>query len=180
MSELKKLSRLIRQWNEIEAEIFELIGYPGTISNIGEYLAEQVFGVDLEKSKTQRAFDGKFTQGNLSGRTVNVKIARERERFIDWRDDALPEYFLILTGSRRQSGKSVKRSRPILVTNVYLFNVKETRKNLHSRGVIPPHGERVQASVTNDQWDEAEIYPKQTSQLLTLTPRQKQMLSLFS
>ena len=178
MEKLKELSGLIKQWNVIEVKISGLIGHPGTIANIGEYIAEQVFSVELEKSKTQRGYDGKFTKGALRGRTVNIKIAREREGYIDWRDDALPEYFLIITGPKRT--KRANPARPIHITNVYLFEVDSTRRILRKRGVKPPKGKRVQASVIDELWTKAEIYPNQVCKELRVSPAQRAQLSLFN
>lgn len=179
MEKLKELSSLIKHWNEIEAKISGLIKHPGTIENIGEYIAEQVFSIKLEKSKTQKGYDGRFTKGALKGRKVNIKIARERESYIDWRDDALPEYFLILTGPKRTSRKRAELGRPIRITNVYLFEVDSTRRILLSRGVSLPKGKRVQASVIGELWDKAEVYPHQVCMQLRVSPVQKAMLSLF-
>lgn len=181
MEKLTELSKLIKQWNRIESKIFNIIGEPGLVGHIGEYIAEAVFGIELEKSKTTKGFDGRFKRGNLRDRKVNVKTYPKRESFIDWRDDALPEYFLILSGPKRKTGKGAKAPRPITITNVHLFDVKRLRRTLKSRGIKIEDERRltVQASVKAELWNRAEVYPRQTCKLLQLTGRQKEMLALF-
>jgi len=181
MEGLRKLSRLIRKWNDIESEIASLIGCPGLVQNIGEYVAEKVFNLKLEKSKTTKGFDGRFTLGGLRGRTVNVKIYPEREGFIDWKDDALPDYFLILAGPKRKGRRTTGKGHPLIITNTYLFDTRKLRRLLVSRNVQIKRATNrtVQASVRVSDWEEAEVFPKRRCMLMNLSPKQKKMLALF-
>ena len=151
-----------------------MIGRAGLVSHIGEFIAERVFSLELEDSRTNKGFDGRFKKGKLKGKTVNVKLYPKRERFIDWKDDALPDYFLILAGPKG------KGRRPVMIRNVFVFDSKQTRGVLLSRGVNIPLDKRVQASVRDYQWKEAEIYPNPSNPILRLTPSQRDMLAFFS
>ena len=180
MKDLEKLSTLIKKWNRLEREISAIIERPGTISNVGEYIASKVFDIVLERSRTRQAYDGVFGNGLLKGLRVNVKISRERESFIDWRDDALPDFFLILAGPKRTSRRKTGESRPVRIASAYLFRVKETRAQLISREVNLPKNRRVQASIAHWQWEAAEVFPNANCDLLVLSSKQRSLLMLFA
>lgn len=58
MENIKLLAELIHKKNEIEIEISRLIKRPAFIGHTGEYIASQIFDIQLEESATSRGFDG--------------------------------------------------------------------------------------------------------------------------
>lgn len=67
---LKVLSALIRRRNFPEREISEIIGRPAHPGHLGEFIASQIFHIDLVEAASNTGFDGRFAQGELAGMTV--------------------------------------------------------------------------------------------------------------
>ncbi len=72
-SRLTDLASLLRARNAIAAKITAISGRPASLGHLGEFIAAEVFGIDLESSASNRGHDGRFRSGALQGRTVNVK-----------------------------------------------------------------------------------------------------------
>ncbi len=51
--------------------------------HLGELIASRVFAIELDASASAAAIDGRFTEGPLGGRTVNVKWYLKREGLLD-------------------------------------------------------------------------------------------------
>ncbi len=51
--------------------------------HLGEWIAAQVFGIELERHATAKGIDGRFADG----RTVNIKWYLKREGLLDLCDD---------------------------------------------------------------------------------------------
>src|SRR5574339_131973 len=98
MDDLIQLARLIDIRNQTEGEITALIGRPAAIGHIGEYIASRVFNITLETSASHKSSDGYFCDEPLRGHTVNIKWFAFQEGILDITPDALPDYYLVLTG----------------------------------------------------------------------------------
>jgi hypothetical protein len=70
-----------------------------TSGHIGEWIAAQVFGIELEASAVAAGIDGRFHSGPLQGRTVNIKWYLKREGLPDTTEPAALDYYLVLTGA---------------------------------------------------------------------------------
>ncbi len=79
MDESTKLAQLIKQRNRIEEEITAVIGRPAQIGHLGEYIAVQIFDIQLEESMVTKSLDGYFRNGAVNGRSVNIKWYAKRE-----------------------------------------------------------------------------------------------------
>lgn len=176
MNNLERLAELIRKRNEIEKEIAEIIGRPGLINYVGEYIASEIFKIELEQSGSEKGIDGRFTQGTLKGKTVNIKFYPKRENLLDINSDCLPDYYLVLTGPKTSPGSSRGSTRPWVISAVYLFESQRLINELEKRGVKIGTA----TSVISKLWDEAEIYPNQRNGILLLSEEQIQQLKLFS
>ena len=176
MYDLERLADLISRMNQINEEIAALIGRPALQGHIGEYIASRVFNIELEDSASKKGVDGWFLDGSLRGRTVNIKIYGKREGFLDITLSNLADYYLVMTGPRSQPITSKGTVRPIVISNVYLFNMKKLLGELKKRGV--KIGEAT--SVSQKYWDEAEFYPSQTNKELILNVDQRRYLEYFS
>ncbi len=175
MKELATLAELLQERNRVDERISVLIQRPATQGHIGEFIARKVFDIKLMDSAANKTIDGNFTSGPLAGRSVDVEFYGKQEGILDINADALPDYFLVLTGPRAAAVSSRGTSRPCVIDHVYLFEGKAPLDELRHRGV--PVG--IAASVRSRQWEAAEIYPVQTNKTLILTESQREALSRF-
>ena len=134
-SELHALAQAIRRRNQADEEIAGIMGRPAERGHVGEFIASRIFGVQLETSAVARGHDGRFREGPMAGATVNVKFYGKQESLLDIREDALPDYYLVLSGPRSQGGTSRGATRPILIEHVYLFHSPALVEQLRTRGV---------------------------------------------
>ena len=176
MSKLEKLADLISERNRISKTISELIGRPALPRHIGEYIASKIFHIELEESATSKGIDGRFTEGPLKGKTVNIKLYGKREGFLDISLGNIADYYLVLTGPKSEPTSSRETSRPLVISNAYLFNMGELLKELRQRKVKIG----IATSVASRYWQGAEIYPSNTNRTISITEWQTDQLGLFS
>jgi len=175
MKKFERLAELIHVKNKIDDEIAEIIGRPSLIGHIGEYIASEIFKIELEQSAVEKGIDGRFTQGPLKEQTVNIKFYAKRENLLDINPDHLPDYYLVITGPKSGPVSSRGTTRPWLISSVYLFNSQKLMNELKNRDVKIG----IATSVISKLWDEAEIYPNQNSNIIALSEEQVQQLRLF-
>jgi hypothetical protein len=175
MDDLRKLADLIRQRNDLEVEITRIIQRPAQVGHIGEFIAAKVFGIDLAYSATGKGSDGRFEEGPLKGRTVNVKWYAKRADVLDIEPRFVPDFYLVLTGPHESAVSSRGTTRPWLITSVFLFDGPRLVDEIAKAGVKIGIG----ASVRTHLWDAAELWPNQRNAVLLLTDEQRRMLSLF-
>lgn len=175
MDRLKQLSALIAERNSISTKIAAIIGRPAHIGHLGEFIASELFEIDLEDSANNKGFDGRFTNGPLAGKTVNVKTYSKREGLIDLKTTDLPDYYLVLSGPRGPATSSKGQDRPFLLAGVHLFNASELVQELLSRNLKVG----VATSVAARYWDAAEVYPTNRCDLLVLNEQQCDWLKGF-
>ncbi len=175
MNDIVLLAKLIKAKNEIEREISAIIERPAIIGHVGEYIASKIFRIQLEQSASNKGFDGYFIEGNLAGKSVNIKWYTRQSGILDINPEALPDYYLVLAGPHTASNSSKGTTLPWMIEEVFLFNSKELMKKLISRNAKIG----VATSVAMEYWMEAKIYPISNNNHLTLTDRQIEDLSLF-
>ncbi|MCC6630203.1 MAG: hypothetical protein IT340_22715 [Chloroflexi bacterium] len=174
-SDLERLASLLARSNAIEAEISAILGRPSHAGHIGEYVAACVFGIALEASAVNKAHDGRFVDGPLRGRTVNVKYKGGHDGLLDLNPNWLPDDYLVLTGPRTGPVSSRGLVRAFRISSVFLFDAAQLVERLHQRGVkIGPA-----TSLHRQLWDEAELFPTQLNASLTLSDEQRCRLALF-
>jgi len=100
MTELSRLAELFKRGNALDEEIGALIGRPALMGHVREFIAARIFGIALEQSATRKAFDGRFTDGPLARKSVNINWYAKQEGVLDIRRDALPDYYLVLAGPK--------------------------------------------------------------------------------
>lgn len=157
MDDLERLALLIRQRNDVEVEITRIIGRPAQIGHIGEYVAANVLRIALASSATEKGYDGRFEEGPLKGRTVNIKWYAKREGVLDIEPRSLPDFYLVLTGPYEPAGSSRGTPRPWLITSVFLFDGPWLVDELTKAGVKIG----IATSVKKQLWDAAELWPSQ-------------------
>ncbi len=174
--ELRTIANLLRERNAIDAKIAAIIGHPTTAGHLGEWIAARIFGIELERSATSAAFDGRFASGALHGRTVNVKWYLKREGPLDVIDSEALDYYLVLTGPAAPATHSRGAVRPWTLESVYLFDARQLLGELRASGVKIG----VASSVRISQWAAGEIYPQQRNRTLIVQPEQAALLRQFA
>ena len=137
-----------------------------------EWIAQEIFRVTLEENAVQKGFDGRFADGPLVGKTVNVKWYGKREGLLDINPAGVPDYYLVMTGPKAVAMTSKGQTRPLVITEVFLFDAPALVKRLPRLGVA--------ASVRQHEWEAARVYPEAAPRArLTLTDAQREALELF-
>ena len=175
MDDLRKLADLIRQRNDLEVEITRIIQRPAQVGHIGEFIAAKVFGIALAFSASEKGSDGRFEEGPLKDRTVNVKWYAKRADVLDIEPRFVPDFYLVLTGPHEPALSSRGTTRPWLITSVFLFDGPRLVDELAKAGVKIGIG----ASVRTYLWDAAELWPNQRNAMFLLADEQRRMLRLF-
>ena len=173
MDELETLGELIKTKNDIESKISQIIGRPGLQGHIGEFIAGKIFDLELHEDATKRGNDGVFKSGSLAGKNANVKLYGKRESILDFNPKDPAEYYLVLTGPKSSTASSTNR--PLVINSVFLFESGQLIKQLKERNVKIGN----QVSITQEQWNDAEIFPNQRNNQLPVTEKQKELLRLF-
>ena len=172
---LRRLASLIRQRNDVDREIARIIGRPAHSGHIGEFVAAEIFDIELQESAVHKGEDGCFASGPLVGRSVNVKKSSVDEGLLNIRPDALPDFFLVLTGPRTAPASSRGTTQPWTIEQVFLFEASPLVEKLRERGIRIG----VASSVRRHLWDDAEVYPSPNNPALRLTPEQISMIEMF-
>ena len=174
-SELENLAELLSEMNSIGAKISEITQRPATIGHTGEYIAAEVFDIELEEAANAKGIDGRFRSGNLAGRSVNVKWYSKLEYMLDINPDALPDFFLVMTGPKAKTPISKGGIRPWLIDFLFLFNAAELMIELNARGVQIG----IATSVRKHDFQDAEIYPNQRSMIYRMNDKQNAKIMAF-
>ena len=175
MTGLEKLVTLLSELNSIGEKISGITQRPATIGHTGEYITAEIFDIELEESANPKGFDGRFRSGSLGGRTVNVKWYGKLEYMLDINPDALPDFFLVMTGPKALEMTSKGGIRPWLIDYVFLFNAAELMIELNARGVKIG----IATSVQKHEWQNSEIYPNKRSMVYRMTDDQMGKLLAF-
>jgi hypothetical protein len=145
------------------------------VGHLGEWIAAQIFDIELESSAAAAGIDGHFRSGLLQDCSVNVKWYLKREGVLDTTESAILDYYLVLAGPPSGAVSSKGTTRPWCIQAVFLFDAQQLRAEQTARGVR----RGVASSITKQQWAAAEIYPSGINPRLALTPRQVEQLSHF-
>jgi hypothetical protein len=170
VNDVTRVARLIRERNRVDAALSACIRRPALAGHLGDWIAAQVFGIELEQGTTARGVDGRFADG----RTVNIRWYLKRDNLLDLREDG-PELYLVLTGPRVPAESSAGTVRPMVVDAVHLFDAAAVVADLRARG----RKIGIASSVRGELWEAAEIYPRRNP-AFPVTEEQREMLALFA
>ena len=67
MDSLAQAAILLRQRNAIDVKLARLIHRPMTSGHLGEWIAAQIFDIELEASAVAAGIDGRFRSGPFAG-----------------------------------------------------------------------------------------------------------------
>ena len=169
---LMALSAMTKRKNEVEKEMTAIIERPALPGHFGEFVAAEIFGIELCGSATQEGYDGWFRGGALDGKTVNIKYYTKHDGLLDLKRENGPDYYLVLTGPAAEPEASCGQTRPWVIESVFLFQAAELLERLTVKIGIA-------TSVRKSLWTDAKIYPCDSS-LLPLKQLQKDMLASFT
>jgi hypothetical protein len=172
---LEHLADLLSEMNAIGEKVSAITQRPASRGHTGEYIAAEIFDIELEESANAKGFDGHFRSGPLGGRTVNVKWYGKLEYMLDINPDALPDFFLVMTGPKALEMTSKGGIRPWLIDYVFLFNAAELMIELNARGVKIG----IATSVRKHEFQAAEIFPNKRSMVYRMTDDQMGKLVAF-
>jgi hypothetical protein len=175
MDDLQRIAKLLRERNAIDDQIAEITKRPMVAGHLGEWIAAQVFDIELELSAVATAIDGRFRSGPLAGRTVNIKWYLKREGLLDMTMSDLLDEYLVMTGPVSAAMSSRGQTRPWRIDAVYLFDARALRADLLERG----RRVGVASSVRAERWKEAEIYPQDNPRLPLSAPA-REALRMFA
>lgn len=175
MTDLDQLGRLLKQRNRIDKEIASIIGRPAHSRHIGEFVAARIFDITLLDSVAHKGIDGHFARGPLTGRSVDVHKYSLDNGILNMKTQALPDFYLVLTGPRTPPQSSRGATHPWAIESVFLFDAPSLYRQLNDSGIKVG----VATSVRRHLWDNAEVYPSQTNRALRLTQEQRELLALF-
>ncbi len=171
LERMQSLAALVKQKNEADRKIAEVIDRPALQGHFGEYVASRIFGVALHGSATQKGSDGRFVNGTFAGKSVEIKYYPKNEGMLDMKTDRQPDFYLVVTGPRKEPTSSRGGTRPWVVEAAHLFDAPALVRKLTAKiGTA--------TSIRREFWDEAEIYPRRNS-AFPLTEDQRVALALF-
>ena len=162
--------------HNIERSIAAITGRPALTGHTGEYIAANIFDIQLVESASEKGIDGHFMSGSLAGRSVNIKWYTIRQNLLDLTPESPPDYYLVMTGAKSGVLSSRGQVYPATVSSVFLFEWETLLAALQQRKVKLG----IATSVAEYLWADAEIYPEQRNGTLVLTSTQYERLGLFA
>src|SRR5438105_8504586 len=119
--QLERVAELVKQRNAIDAQIAAITTRPVVAGHLGEWIAAQIFEIDLEPSAVAKASDGRFSSGPLVGHTVNIKWYGKLEGILDMVDDPSLDHYLAMTARPASATSSRGTTRPLPIPAAHLF-----------------------------------------------------------
>ena len=174
-NQLQRIASLVQTRNAIDQEIAAVTNRPAHSGHIGEFVASRIFDIKLTESATTKGMDGRFPDGPLAGKSVDIKHYSLNQSILDIRPDALPDFYLVSTGPRKPPESSRGTTQPWVIKAIFLFDASEVVERFRERGVKIGTA----TSVRRHLWDEAEVYPTPNNKQLPLTPEQESMIGWF-
>ena len=104
-----------------------------------------------------------------------MKWYSKLEYMLDINHDALPDFYLVMTGPKGQAVSSRGGVRPWLIDYVFLFNAAELMIELNARGVKIG----IATSVRKHVWQDSEIYPNKRSMVYRMSDDQMGLVLAF-
>ncbi|MFI5486056.1 hypothetical protein [Micromonospora echinaurantiaca] len=171
---LHQLAALLQARDDLDARIAALTGRSARPGDIGEFIAAQVFDIELARTAIQAGYDGIFRSGPLAGRTVNVKTYGDAFTGIDISPHPC-DFYLVFSGPPRPVG-AVQHHR-WQISAAYLFDTRILMETLTGRGVKIG----IATSMRRGDLEAAQIFPgTNPNGPLRLSSEQAALLSLFA
>ncbi|HEX2143047.1 MAG TPA: hypothetical protein VHG10_00930 [Glycomyces sp.] len=172
--QLANVAFLMRQRNDIDARIADIVGRPVVSGHLSDWIAAAILDIALERA-ANRAIDGRFRSGPLAGRTVNIRHYTQNQGLLDMTDSEELDYYLVMTGPRGPAVRSAGTHRPWTIDYVHLFDAWALADALHAEMRRIGTATSVRAAF----WHAAEIHPRAANPELVLTPEQALAFDAF-
>lgn len=169
---LRDMARLLAERARIDQRIADRIGHKAERGHIGEWIASQIFAIQLHPRANAATSDGVFKEGPLAGRNVNVNWYAEDTGIQDIGKGEQPDYYLALVGPR--PGFLQSKSTPYAIAGVFLFESQSLLRELGGKVRVG-----TATSVRQDLWRQAQIYPDGPDAGIAVTSAQAKALRLF-
>jgi hypothetical protein len=177
---LKQLAEELRNKNLVDDRIAKITGRPCERGHTGEYIASLIFGITLEAAANAKYYDGKFAEGALAGKTVEIKWYGKLEYMLDIKTTQ-PDYYLVMTGNQSPPVASKGKTRPWTINHIFIFDADDLMRKLKSQ--IKRNGDGIKIGIATPVrkhlWEEAEMYPKPRSPMLIPNADQRELLARF-
>ncbi|MEU5941141.1 hypothetical protein ABZ807_18550 [Micromonospora sp. NPDC047548] len=171
---LHQLAALLRARDDLDTGIAVVTGRSARQGDIGEFIAAQVFDIELAGTATHAGHDGTFKSGPLAGRTVNVKTYGDAFTGIDISPHPC-DFYLVFSGPPRPLG-TVRHHR-WQIAAAYLLDTRRLLETLSSRGVKIG----IATSIRRADLEAAQIFPDTNPDApLRLASEQAALLALFA
>lgn len=176
---LRRLAALLTARNVLDLEMAKIIGSPMEKGNFGEFVAAQIFDIELHRNRANPGCDGVFRSGELAGKCVNIKYYAKHDGNLDLKEEKGPDYYLVLTGPKKAA-----KTRPWVIESVFVFDAPALVRELLKRNPKKKIG--TAAGVPVDLWEAAMIYPQPVSglrpvcDLLPVTDARRDLLEMFA
>ncbi|MET7749022.1 hypothetical protein [Micromonospora sp. NPDC005367] len=168
------MAALLRARDELDARIAALTGRSARPGDVGEFIAAQVFDIELADTAVQAGYDGVFRSDPLAGRTVNIKTYGDAFTGLDISPHPC-DYYLILSGPARPPG--AVRHHPWRISAAYLLDARRLLETLTARGVKIG----IATSIRRSDLEVAQVFPTVGVDVpIRLTAAQTALLSLFA
>ena len=82
-AQLRQMAKLLAERAQLDEQIAEIVGRKAERGNIGEWIAAEIFDIELEQRANNAGYDGRFRSGPLQGRSVNIKWYGADDHLID-------------------------------------------------------------------------------------------------
>ena len=172
LDDLTDLADLLAQRIALDARIGAIIGRPSPCRAHGgvdrlEGLRHPTRRLCRPKQSTAGSDPARWPARQSTSRsTASARACSNSDPTLD--------YYLVLCGPKATTLTSKGGTRPLRVTNVYLFDSAEIRTDQQTRGTKSG----VASSIRSALWTEAEIYPR-AHPALKLDAEQRRALALF-
>ena len=154
---LRCLAALLTARNVLDCEMTKIIGRPMDKGPFGEFVASQIFDLDLNLNAAKKGYDGYFTVGDykgepLKGRKVEIKYYTKCDRSLDLKTGVeKPAFYLVMTGPPKRDNEDKDTPAPWVIESVFLFETEALEQ------VVVPKKDPV--GIKKERWVEAQIYP---------------------
>ena len=180
MQDLTHLADLIRIRNYVNNSVSKIIEGPAETGRIAEFVAAQIFDIDLAETFVNKAIDGWFrSPPALACASVNVKYRSSSSKRLNIENSPdlnnHPHYCLALRGPKLLKGPASEKTLPFVIDSVFLFDSHELIPALVAEGSA-----HIGPAVKAIYWQQAMIYPTQVNQALVLNGEQRAALALFA
>lgn len=171
MEDLYRLAQLLQQRTIAEHQIALQVGRSPSQGEIVEYILRNLLQITQDSSVQH---DGRFTEGELAGRLVEIKYFTDGlslEALRHALDKPQPDYYLLAVGASLAQKQALMCPNALTIEAIYLLSASELASLLTSVS-----GKRASEALL----EPFQIYPEPRNPLICLSEEQRDVLERFS